>query len=282
MITIFRAPSFGAIFFLLVAPTIASCQTSVLKSSPDGRNFRVDSQGNQIADYVSELETEVDTLKNRVNALENDNEAKESTIVRLKKGECSQSSMTEFDIGPEASNPDADSISSLGDVRIRQLEHKIKTLKTALGSRDREIEDLRSRLGSAAPPKNKEAEEEDSEDESEERSRANFQLVEDISHERAMATRKSSELESQIATRDKLFGQYKSKLAKSKENESKKSVVIVQPGKLISASGHSLAAIKEQITQAETKREISLSLKEIDELRKIVESDISTVRRLLK
>jgi predicted nucleic acid-binding Zn-ribbon protein len=50
---------------------------------PDGRAFRTDPQGNQLVDYIAELELSVDTLKQQVHALENDITAKNELIEKL-------------------------------------------------------------------------------------------------------------------------------------------------------------------------------------------------------
>ncbi len=49
----------------------------------DGTPFRTDSEGNQIIDYIAELENSVDTLHRRVNGLEREVETKQALIERL-------------------------------------------------------------------------------------------------------------------------------------------------------------------------------------------------------
>lgn len=53
----------------------------------DGRAYRTDNEGNQLVDYIAELELNIDTLTNQVKALEGDIEAKASLIERLQRKE---------------------------------------------------------------------------------------------------------------------------------------------------------------------------------------------------
>lgn len=53
----------------------------------DGRAYRTDNEGNQLVDYIAELELNIDTLNNQVRALEGDIEAKASLIEKLQRRE---------------------------------------------------------------------------------------------------------------------------------------------------------------------------------------------------
>jgi hypothetical protein len=53
---------------------------------PDGRAFRTDKEGNQLVDYIAELELEVESLKRRVVGLEDENAEKQASIQRLSSG----------------------------------------------------------------------------------------------------------------------------------------------------------------------------------------------------
>lgn len=50
---------------------------------PDGRAFRTDSQGNQLVDYIAELELSVDALRRQVSGLEGEVEQKQALIDKI-------------------------------------------------------------------------------------------------------------------------------------------------------------------------------------------------------
>jgi chromosome segregation ATPase len=50
----------------------------------DGRAFRTDPEGNQLVDYIAELEVNLETLRTRVNGLEDEVKEKQSAIDRLR------------------------------------------------------------------------------------------------------------------------------------------------------------------------------------------------------
>ncbi len=65
----------------------------------DGRAYRTDAEGNQIVDYIAELELEVSNLKRRVSGLEIEVEEKDKAIARVKSGgSLSASSLGEKDL----------------------------------------------------------------------------------------------------------------------------------------------------------------------------------------
>lgn len=51
---------------------------------PDGRAFRTDVQGNEIVDYIAELELSVDSLTRQVRGLESENRESKDVIARLR------------------------------------------------------------------------------------------------------------------------------------------------------------------------------------------------------
>ena len=74
----------------------------------DGRAYRTDSQGNQLIDYIAELELEVDSLNRRVQGLEYEVITKQQTIDRLNAGENAEPDLKERDIPLSAgSRPDS-------------------------------------------------------------------------------------------------------------------------------------------------------------------------------
>ncbi len=64
---------------------------------PDGRAFRVDSEGNEIVDYIAELETTNDSLNRRIHGLESEVEEKQKQLERLQQG--GGRDLVEHDIG---------------------------------------------------------------------------------------------------------------------------------------------------------------------------------------
>jgi chromosome segregation ATPase len=53
---------------------------------PDGRAFRTDNQGNQLVDYIAELELNIEALTRQVRGLESENANNKAIIQRLSKG----------------------------------------------------------------------------------------------------------------------------------------------------------------------------------------------------
>lgn len=70
---------------------------------PDGRAFRTDTAGNQLVDYIAELEVEVESLKRQVVGLEDENTGKQATIERLQSGREVNPQVTERDLTKGAS-----------------------------------------------------------------------------------------------------------------------------------------------------------------------------------
>ncbi len=82
-----RVP-FLVVFLLFSLPLQA--EEPALGRTADGRAYRTDAQGNQIVDYIAELELSVDSLKRRVHGLEYDLEEKQRVIARLSGGSGAQ------------------------------------------------------------------------------------------------------------------------------------------------------------------------------------------------
>jgi len=65
---------------------------------PDGRAFRTDASGNQLVDYVAELELSVEALTRRVQGLEDELREKNTAIERLQRGESAGGKLEERDL----------------------------------------------------------------------------------------------------------------------------------------------------------------------------------------
>ncbi|MBX7138211.1 MAG: hypothetical protein K1X83_09520 [Oligoflexia bacterium] len=71
---------------------------------PDGRAFRTDAKGNQLVDYVAELELAVEGLNRRVQGLELETQEKQKVIDRLNSGAPQTGTLSETDLLPGGAN----------------------------------------------------------------------------------------------------------------------------------------------------------------------------------
>lgn len=76
---------------------------------PDGRAFRTDAEGNQLVDYIAELELSVEALTRQVRGLEDENRDKQAIIGRLQSGREANPAVIEKDIQPALLPPKAES-----------------------------------------------------------------------------------------------------------------------------------------------------------------------------
>ena len=74
---------------------------------PDGRAFRTDAQGNQLIDYIAELELSVEQLNRRVQGLEDEVKEKQAIIARERIDASSSGDLIERDIIKRDSPPAA-------------------------------------------------------------------------------------------------------------------------------------------------------------------------------
>jgi hypothetical protein len=84
---------------------------------PDGRAFRTDAQGNQLVDYIAELELSVEQLNRRVHGLEFEVEERQREIDRLSRSGGSAAGVAERDLlrtQPQKNSPRADSFAMAG------------------------------------------------------------------------------------------------------------------------------------------------------------------------
>lgn len=65
---------------------------------PDGRAFRTDSDGTQLVDYIAELELQVETLTRQVHGLEDESQARQAVIDRLRAGGAESPQLRETDL----------------------------------------------------------------------------------------------------------------------------------------------------------------------------------------
>jgi chromosome segregation ATPase len=83
---------------LLIAPSVFSEETPLRGKLADGTPFRTDSEGNQIVDYIAELENSVDYLNQRVVSLEDELKSKQDSLERISSSKTSNSKFQERDI----------------------------------------------------------------------------------------------------------------------------------------------------------------------------------------
>lgn len=69
---------------LFLSPVIAASQAEEGERGrlPDGRAFRIDAEGNQLVDYIAELELSVQSLNRRIEGLENELDAKNIALAQ--------------------------------------------------------------------------------------------------------------------------------------------------------------------------------------------------------
>ncbi|MDC0358355.1 hypothetical protein OAO01_06015, partial [Oligoflexia bacterium] len=79
---------------------------------PDGRAFRRDVQGNQIIDYIAELELSVESLNRRINGLEYELEDKNKTITQFGSGGTKSRELVERNLisSKQPNHSDADQV----------------------------------------------------------------------------------------------------------------------------------------------------------------------------
>ncbi|NDC37574.1 MAG: hypothetical protein EBZ48_05930 [Proteobacteria bacterium] len=94
--------------FAICAAALCSGHGALAEDSPrrgllaDGRAFRTDQNGNQLVDYIAELEVNVESLEKRVYGLEDEIKEKQAVIDRLQKGGAADASLRERDLGTQA------------------------------------------------------------------------------------------------------------------------------------------------------------------------------------
>ncbi len=155
---------FGAFIVTVLALSVmfcASAETPTHGKLPDGRAYRVDENGNEIVDYIAELELEVDALKRQVHGLQYELEQKQQSIARNDRGKpdvVSEKTLidpvgrSDFDISSAGTVPRARMDANLEDLREELLglqskhERERAKLETEIASLQRT---LRARLADA-------------------------------------------------------------------------------------------------------------------------------------
>lgn len=76
----------------------AVCQDQARGRLPDGRAYRTDKQGNQLVDYIAELELNNEALNRQVGGMQEELQDKEQTIERLQRGRKQAEGLVERDL----------------------------------------------------------------------------------------------------------------------------------------------------------------------------------------
>jgi hypothetical protein len=85
---------------------------------PDGRAFRTDDQGNQLVDYIAELEMNIETLNRQVHSLEGELDQKEAQL-KVQFAD-RRNGLTERDITTQSNRP-----TSVRDLPIREASQQV-------------------------------------------------------------------------------------------------------------------------------------------------------------
>jgi len=114
----------ACLFILLAAGSFARADDPPLGRLADGRAYRTDPEGNQLVDYLAELEVQNEALTRRVNGLEDENKIKQNRIDSLLRASGKQSGydemLSERDLikQPETSSAAVSSASVLPEPRL--------------------------------------------------------------------------------------------------------------------------------------------------------------------
>jgi hypothetical protein len=103
----------------------------------DGRAFRTDAEGNQLVDYIAELEVSVEAFRTQVRGLEEELQEKQASIDRLKQGASVEATIAERDLvaaTPEkaADAPGVATIVAASD-SCASSEEQVAQLQLAMG-----------------------------------------------------------------------------------------------------------------------------------------------------
>ena len=100
---LFARYSFLILSTLLMPLVTIAADDSERGRLPDGRAFRTDEQGNQLVDYIAELELSVEALNRQMRGLEDENRQKQGLIDRLQSSGAKDTALQERNLG-ETSN----------------------------------------------------------------------------------------------------------------------------------------------------------------------------------
>lgn len=136
-----------AVLLLLILPLISALAEDLNRGRlPDGRAFRVDAEGNQIVDYIAELEVTVQSLNRQVRGLEDELDEKHGRLMRLEEGRGAPAAVREIDLV----NRDNDAESQSESVAIApRFPDEAMPARSAAKSCQDELEILRSEFNNS-------------------------------------------------------------------------------------------------------------------------------------
>lgn len=120
----------------------------------DGRAFRTDLQGNQLVDYIAELEVNIEALERQVKGLEDENRDKQNVIIRLQRGEKAEGELLEKEIksveNQEDKNRHSIKVSNSCSAELIRCDERIEDLKVdyqlKLTEQVKEVSKLREQI----------------------------------------------------------------------------------------------------------------------------------------
>ena len=279
---------------------------------PDGRAFRTDGEGNQLVDYIAELELNVESLKRQVIGLEDEVNEKQIAIERLNRGEPMRGQLEERDLvqaAPQkaALNSTREDLSSrlqaaeldlqlekqlsakqvvalrkdLEQARsqIDELSASNKDLSAKLEQQNSRFSELLEQSERAAKlaevrPVAQGAPRVEEPQAPDSQNRASFSPAKSraVQSIQSAVATELNRLGALVSTRDTLFKRYTAQPRS----------VSFKPASLTSSRGLNLAQIRSEVQGAQTVYALSFLRQDINQIRSRVQDDINLLQRVVK
>lgn len=282
---------------------------------PDGRAFRVDSQGNQLVDYIAELEMNVDALNRRVQGLEYELEQKQAELQRVSTGKaaapqsvkerdllasedpfscpaCPQKICPEVDCSPllkqsaETANAQERARQELisqvqGDLEIEKRMHALELdqLRTQIGELESKLAqhkgDLDAKSGMLL------ARDREIEKLKQETARKEIQTGEARAQFSAVKMRALDSVRGSLLTEfNQVRGLLHSRANLLEHQKKSGNVVSFRPNPALSGEGESLDDIKRRITLAQSVLELNQVRRPLNQIRGKLNEDLGLLKRI--
>ena len=271
---------------------------------PDGRAYRIGSDGTQLVDYIAELEMQVEAQNRRIQGLEFEIEQKQALLQRAPQrqvSEIEEKTLLDTRANPQAENELSNCILERTNLnsrfeqlrvqfdqnqrdssaRIQSLEGQVSELRTLIGVKEKQVgeqhaahSELRKKLETLSAqtqepaPEARVAEIETS-DVKAAYSPARARAVQAV---RASLQTSLNQLKADLSLRDRLFSQY----------SGEKHAVSFKPTKAVSSRGSTPESLTRDSAKLQSVRELSEVISEAKEIRLKVADDLNLLRRLLK
>ncbi len=267
----------------------------------DGRAFRTDAEGNQLVDYIAELEVNVDALSRRVQGLEYELEQKQAALNRAGPGADKLDSVKERDLVPNAQAAAVAAVSqqcpevdcswllkdsqehsrkqeqnfqqtleqAKGDFEIEKRMHAVETneLKVRLQSLEAELASRNKEIDTLKLQPVRQAFESGE-------AKAGLSAVKSraLDSVRGSILTEYNQVRSLLASRDNLYQQHKKS----------KNPVSFRPSAAVSNEGTGLAEFKAQIAQADSILKLNQIRKGLNQVRSKLNEDLALLKRINK